>query len=93
MNKIFDKAITTRFSLEDYSKLEEEAEKRACSVASVIRSSWQSYHRYQHYQQQLLRMEQRQRAFHFELLCSLLDLNSAQRRKALESLIDKGVKL
>ena len=92
MNKIFDKAITIRFSLEDYSKLEEEAEKRASSLANVIRSSWQNYHRYQHYQQLLLRMEQRQRAFHFELLSTLLNLNSAERKEALQNLIDKGVK-
>lgn len=92
MSKNFNKAITIRFSFEDYYKIQEEAEKRESSLADIVRGSWKSYHQQQQLQQLLSRMEQRQRAFHFELLSTLLNLDSNERKEAFQTLIDKGVK-
>tara|TARA_Y100000782_G_C10155622_1_gene253452 strand:+ start:586 stop:996 length:411 start_codon:yes stop_codon:yes gene_type:complete len=88
MNKILNKAVTARFSNEDYLRLQTEAERRGCAIADVIRGSWTHYQQ----QQQLLKMEQRQRKVQFEMLCTLLGLNTDERKSAFASLQDKGVK-
>lgn len=92
MNKILNKAVTARFSNEDYLRLQTEAERRGCAIADVIRGSWTHYQQQQQLQQHLLKMEQRQRKVQFEMLCTLLGLNTDERKSAFASLQDKGVK-
>tara|TARA_Y100001937_G_scaffold89915_1_gene121609 strand:+ start:4179 stop:4460 length:282 start_codon:yes stop_codon:yes gene_type:complete len=92
VNKILNKAVTARFSNEDYLGLHTEAERRGCTIADVIRGSWTHYQQQQQLQQHLLKMEQRQRKVQFEMLCTLLGLNTDERKNAVASLQDKGVK-
>ncbi|MCK8108565.1 hypothetical protein MTF64_16910 [Pseudoalteromonas sp. 2CM41L] len=92
MNKILNKAVTARFSGEDYLRLQTEAERRGCTVADVIRSSWSHYQEQQQLQQLLLKLEQRQRKVQFEMLCTTLDLADKDRKQALSQLHEKGVK-
>ena len=92
MNKTLSRAVTTRFSAEDYLRLQTEAEQRGCAIADVIRGSWTHYQQQQQLQQHLLKMEQRQRKVQFEMLCTLLGLNTDERKSAFASLQDKGVK-
>lgn len=92
MNQHLNKAVTARFSGEDYARLQTEAERRGCTVADVIRSSWTHYQEQQQLQQLLIKMEQRQRKVQFEMLCTTLDLADAERKQALTALHSKGVK-
>ena len=92
MNKHLNKAVTARFSGEDHARLQIEAERRGCTGADVIRSSWTHYQEQQQLQQLLLKLEQRQRKVQFEMLCTTLDLADADRKQALSQLHDKGVK-
>lgn len=92
MNKNLNKAVTARFSNEDYLRLQTEAERRGCAIADVIRGSWTHYQQQQQLQQHLLRMEQRQRKVQFEMLCTILGLNAEERNEASKSLQEKGVK-
>jgi hypothetical protein len=93
MSKPLDKAVTARFSRADYLLLQTEAERRGCSIADVIRGSWQHYQQQQQLQQLLLTIEQRQRKTQFEILCVVLDLATDERNQALKQLIDRGVKI
>lgn len=93
MNKHLNRAVTARFSGEDYTRLQIEAERRSCTIADVIRSSWSHYLEQQQMQQLLLRMEQRQRRVQFEMLCAILGLADEDRKHALSALHNKGVKL
>lgn len=92
MNKHLNKAVTARFSGEDFTRLQIEAERRCCTVADVIRSAWTHYQEQQQIQQLLLKLEQRQRKVHFEMLCTTLDLADAERKQAITQLHEKGVK-
>lgn len=92
MNQHLNKAVTARFSGEDYARLQTEAERRGCTVADVIRSSWTHYQEQQQLQQLLIKMEQRQRKVQFEMLCTTLDLADEERKQALTALHSKGVK-
>lgn len=92
MNNQLNKAVTARFSGEDYARLQTEAERRGCTVADVIRSSWTHYQEQQQLQQLLIKMEQRQRKVQFEMLCTTLDLAAEERKQALSTLHEKGVK-
>lgn len=93
MNRHLNKAITARFSNEDHLRLLAEAERRSCNVADIIRGAWSHYQQQQQLQQHLLKMEQRQRRFQFEILCTLLGLTNGERKSALASLQEKGMKL
>jgi hypothetical protein len=92
MNKNLNKAVTARFSGEDYTRLQTEAERRGCAIADVIRGSWTHYQEQQQLQQLLLKLEQRQRKVHFEMLCAVMDLASDERKQAATKLFEKGVK-
>lgn len=93
MSKPLDKAVTARFSRENYLLLQTEAERRGCSIADVVRSSWQHYQQQQQLQQLLLKIEQRQRKVQFEMLCTVLDLAIDERNQAIQQLSDRGVKI
>lgn len=92
MNQQLNRAVTARFSNEDYTRLQTEAERRGCTIADVVRGSWTHYQEQQQLQQLLLKLEQRQRKVQFEMLCTTLDLADADRKQALSQLHDKGVK-
>jgi hypothetical protein len=92
MNKILNKAVTARFSREDYLHLQTEAERRGCAIADVIRSSWTHYQEQQQLQQLLLKMEQRKRITDFEMLATFFESTDAERKEKKQSLFNKGVK-
>lgn len=92
MNKILNKAVTARFSNEDYICLQTEAEERGCTVADVIRGSWTHYQEQKKLQQLLLKMEQRQRKFQFELLSVFFESSDEELNHMKDTLKAKGVK-
>jgi hypothetical protein len=92
MNKTLNKAVTARFSGEDYLRLQTEAERRGCAIADVIRGAWTHYQEQRQLQQHLMKMEQRQRKVQFEMLCTVLDLAADERKQAAAQLVEKGVK-
>ncbi|MES9859249.1 MAG: hypothetical protein ABW160_18910 [Candidatus Thiodiazotropha sp. 4PDIV1] len=85
------KAVTTRFSLSEYEKLAEAAEKCSGTVADVIRDAWHHYQQRQHIEQQLLQLEQRLKHSTFESLLAITNLDDDARENALQKLRDKGV--
>jgi len=91
-SKQVSKAVTARFSLQDYLSLQEEAEKRGCTIADIIRKSWSMYKDQKQISQHLSRFEQRQRATNFEMLCSVIGLQDGEREQALLQLKQRGVK-
>lgn len=92
MSKQLDKAVTTRFSMEDYLSLQQEAERRGCAIADIIRKSWTHFQQQQQLHQHLLKLEQRQRKVTFEMLCSVVGLQANERQQAIEQLQQQGVK-
>lgn len=86
------KAVTARFSMQDYLKIQEEAEQRGCTIADVIRNSWSEHQQQHQVKQQLLRLEQRQRKTIFEMLCVVVGLQPAERKAAIHRLKDLGMK-
>jgi hypothetical protein len=91
MKKSLDKAITIRFTKEDYLLLLQESEQRGCSVADMVRKSWAHYQQQQQIQQLLLRLEQRQRKNTFEMLNVMLGLKPDERQGAMKELHQLGV--
>jgi len=86
-----NKAVTARLPLQDYLKLQQEAEQRGCTIADVIRQAWTQYQAQQQIQQQLLTLEQRQRQTTFEMLCAVVGLQASEREQALQQLQQQGV--
>ncbi|MBV1932028.1 MAG: hypothetical protein KUG71_09960 [Porticoccaceae bacterium] len=91
--KEVNKAVTARFSIHEYLLLQQEAEKRGCTIADVIRNAWSQYQQQHQVQQQLLRLEQRQRKTTFEMMCTVVGLQASEREQALKQLQQRGVKL
>lgn len=92
MSKInMSKAVTARFPLQEYLKLQQEAERQGCTIADVIRQAWVQHQAQQQIQQQLLNLEQRQRETTFEMLCAVVGLQSSEREQALHQLRQLGV--
>jgi hypothetical protein len=92
MNKFLNKAVTTRFSAEEYLRLQSEAERRGCSIADVIRGAWMHYKEQKSLHQLLLKLEQRQRKVVFEMLCATMDLAADEKAQALDALRSGGVR-
>lgn len=90
--KEVSKAITARFPVQDYLRLQQEAEQRGCTIADVIRNAWSQYQQQHQVQQQLLRLEQRQRKTTFEMMCTVVGLQANEREQALKQLQQQGVK-
>ena len=90
--KEVSKAVTARFPVQEYLRLQQEAEQRGCTIADVIRNAWSQHQQQDQVQQQLLRLEQRQRKSTFEMLCSVIGLQANEREQALRQLQQKGVK-
>jgi Lon protease-like protein len=86
------RAVTARFPVQDYLLLQQEAEQRGCTIADVIRNAWSQFQQQQQIQQQLLRLEQRQRKMMFETLCVVIGLQASEREQALQKLQSMGVK-
>jgi hypothetical protein len=91
MNQQLDKAVTARFSMEDYLRLQQEAERRGCAIADVIRKSWTHFQQQQQLHQLLLKLEQRQRKVTFEMLCTVIGLQADERQQAIQQLKQQGV--
>ena len=91
MIKPLNKAVTTRFTNEDFLRLQQEAESRGCAVADVIRKSWNHYQQQQQLHQHLLSQERRQYKVTFTMLCVTLGLKKEERQQAIEQLKALGV--
>ncbi len=90
--KKVNKAVTARFPLQDYLRLQDEAEQRGCTIADVIRNAWSQYQQQHKVQQLLLGLEQRQLKFIFEMLCTVIGLQHQEREQALQQLQKLGIK-
>lgn len=86
------RAVTARFSLQDYLELQRQAEENGATVADVIRGAWSSSQRHEDFRQLLLALERRQRKNCFEMLCVVVGLDKDERRGALDKLHNMGVK-
>lgn len=92
IKKETSKAVTTRFSVHEHSKLQRQAESKGCTIADVIRDAWTHHQQQNEIKQQLLIIEQRQRKSTFEMLCVVVGLQSDERKQAIEQLQELGVK-
>lgn len=86
------KAVTTRFPMQDYLRLQQEAEQRGCTIADVVRGAWSQHHLQQQIQHRLSLFEQRQRKTFFEMLCAVVGLEPNERKEVVKLLQQKGIK-
>lgn len=91
-HKEVSKAVTARFPVQDYLKLQEEAERRGSTIADVVREAWSQYQQERQVQQHLTRLEIRQRKVNFEMLCAVVGLKTDERDQVLAQLQSIGVK-
>ncbi|WP_330110342.1 hypothetical protein [Methylophaga thalassica] len=92
IKKETSKAVTTRFPVQDYLKLQQEAERIGCTIADVVRNAWCNHQQHNELKQQLLIIEQRQRKSTFEMLCAVVGLQADERKQAIEHLQGLGIK-
>lgn len=93
MSKNLEKAVTIRFTRDDYSKLEFKAESEGTTIASIIRKSCLNYFEQQKIENHLTLMEQRQRQLLIEAISVMLNLNEDEKEEAIDRLIENGIKL
>lgn len=89
MNKykhVQQKAITVRFPLSDYLKIEREAEERGSNLADVMRKAWIAYNNSQDFKTDLKTSENRLTSKIFEICCAVHGLSEQERRDAYREL-------
>lgn len=77
------RAVTTRFPLDDYAAIVQIAESRGATVADVLRQAWQSYQQQQEINELLQRLEGRLTKRIFEACVAAGGLDEAERKEAL----------
>ncbi|MUH72795.1 hypothetical protein [Psychrosphaera haliotis] len=98
MNKykhVQQKAITVRFPLSDYLKIEREAEELGSNLADVMRKAWLAYNSSQDFKTDLKNSEIRLTSKLFEICCAVQGLSEQERKDAfqeLKSRLSGGVK-
>lgn len=91
-SKDLSKAVTARFPAHDYFSLLQEAERRGCTIADVIRDAWFQCQQLNHIQQQLLQLENRLIKANFDIFCTVIGLQEDEREQALKNLQKIGVR-
>lgn len=89
------KAITVRFSISDYLKIEQEAERIGSNLANVLRESWSAYNNSNQFKSDLKQLESNLLRQSFEVCCAVQGLNPIERKEALDELTSRlngGVK-
>ena len=80
------KAITVRFPLTDYLKIEQEAEELGSNLADVMRRSWVAYNSSQDFKTDLKNSESRLVSKFFEVCCAVQGLTNDERKEAYQEL-------
>jgi CMP-N-acetylneuraminic acid synthetase len=80
------KAITVRFSISDYLKIEQEAERIGSNLANVLRESWTAYNNSNKFKSDLKQLEGTLLRQSFEVCCAVQGLTPLERKDALDEL-------
>lgn len=80
------KAVTARFSISDYLKIQNEAEKLGTTLADVLRLCWKDYENKNAVTAELKELESNIIKNVFEVCCAVSGLNSEDRNDAKNEL-------
>jgi uncharacterized protein with von Willebrand factor type A (vWA) domain len=80
------KAITARFSISDYQKVEEMAEQNGSNLAEVIRDAWRSYKKKDEYSKELDCLKDNLLKQTFEVCSAVAGLSDDERVEAISEL-------
>lgn len=80
------KAITARFSISDYQKIEELAEQNGSNLAEVIREAWRSYKKKNDISNELERLKTNLLKQTFEVCSAVAGLSDDERIEAISEL-------
>lgn len=80
------KAITARFSITEYQKIEEVAEASGSNLAEVLREAWRSYKKKDDFSNDLQKLRIELLKQTFEICSSVAGLNEHERTEAIAEL-------
>ncbi|MEY8214746.1 MAG: hypothetical protein RPR97_09720 [Colwellia sp.] len=83
------KAITARFSILEYQKIEEVAEQNGSNLAEVIRDAWRSYKKKDEYSKELDRLKDNLLKQTFEVCSAVAGLSDDERVEAISELKER----
>jgi hypothetical protein len=83
---ITQKAVTARFSIYEYQKIEELAEERGSNLAEILRESWRSYKKVHDLSRNLEALQNSLLKQTFDICSAVAGLNEKERAEALEEL-------
>ena len=86
------RAVTARFSKEEYLRLQQEAENKGTTITDVVRMSWSAYQEETKIKEYLFLFERRQKIAFFKMLCAVAGLKSAETKEVINKLKEMGVK-
>jgi hypothetical protein len=84
------KAITARFSISEYQRIEELAEENGSNLAEVIREAWRSYKKVHDLSRNLEVLQNSLLKQTFNICSAVAGLNEKERADALEELKDRN---
>lgn len=84
------KAITARFSISEYQKIEALAEERGSNLAEILRESWRSYKKVHDLSRDLEVLQNSLLKQTFNICSAVAGLNEQERADALEELKDRN---
>lgn len=80
------KAITARFSISEYQKIEELAEKNGSNLAEVIREAWRNYKKDHDLSRDLEKLKSSILKQTFDICSAVAGLSDKERAEALDEL-------
>lgn len=83
------KAITARFSISDYQKIEEVAEQQGSNLAEVIREAWRSYKKKSDLSEELESLRSNLLKQSFEVCAAVAGLDEKERIEAISELKER----
>lgn len=83
------KAITARFSISEYQKIEELAEKNGSNLAEVIREAWRSYKKQEDISKELEKLKGKLLKQTFEICSAVSGLDEDERVDAIAELRER----
>tara|TARA_R110001583_G_scaffold19264_1_gene75574 strand:+ start:1797 stop:2099 length:303 start_codon:yes stop_codon:yes gene_type:complete len=83
------KAITARFSITEYQKIEELAEQNGSNLAEIIRDAWRSYKKESDNSQDLEKLKTSLLKQTFEVCSAVAGLSEDERVEAIAELKDR----
>jgi len=83
------KAITARFSISEYQKIEELAEQNGSNLAEVIREAWRSYKKKDDISRELESLKANMLKQMFEVCSVVAGLSEDERKEAISELKER----